>query len=131
MTPAIDRLRALGIPHTLHEYTHDPATTSYGLEAAEQLGADPERVYKTLVVRLDKRQLAVGIVPVSGQLNLKRMAQVCAAAEHANDVRVDLSIREVFGVLSNDPDRTRAFLAKHGDRMKPFARKEAARHLSA
>ncbi len=31
----------------------------------------------------------------------------------------------------HDPDRTRAFLATHGDRMKPFARKEAARHLSA
>ena len=29
----------------------------------------------------------------------------------------------------HDPDRTRAFLAAHGARMKPFARKEAARHL--
>ncbi|SFL92673.1 3-methyladenine DNA glycosylase AlkD [Shimia aestuarii] len=29
----------------------------------------------------------------------------------------------------HDPDRTRAFLEKHGDRMKPFARKEAAKHL--
>ena len=31
----------------------------------------------------------------------------------------------------HDPDRTSAFLAAHGDQMKPFARKEAARHLSA
>ena len=30
----------------------------------------------------------------------------------------------------HDPDRTRAFLAAHGDKMKPFARKEAARHLA-
>lgn len=30
----------------------------------------------------------------------------------------------------HDPDRTRAFLATYADRMKPFARKEAARHLS-
>ena len=29
----------------------------------------------------------------------------------------------------HDPDRTRAFLAQHGEAMKPFARKEAARHL--
>ncbi len=29
-----------------------------------------------------------------------------------------------------DPDRTRAFLANHGDAMKPFARKEAARLLT-
>lgn len=28
-----------------------------------------------------------------------------------------------------DPQRTRAFLLEHGDRMKPFARREAARHL--
>ncbi|MGH1465235.1 MAG: DNA alkylation repair protein [Cognatishimia sp.] len=31
----------------------------------------------------------------------------------------------------HDPDRTRAFLAKHGSAMKPFAQKEAARHLPA
>lgn len=30
----------------------------------------------------------------------------------------------------HDPDRTRMFLARHGDAMKPFARKEAARHLT-
>ncbi|SHH84222.1 DNA alkylation repair protein [Cognatishimia maritima] len=29
----------------------------------------------------------------------------------------------------HDADRTRAFLAQYGDKMKPFARKEAARHL--
>ena len=30
----------------------------------------------------------------------------------------------------HDAARTRAFLAEHGERMKPFARKEAGRHLS-
>lgn len=29
----------------------------------------------------------------------------------------------------HDPDRARAFLATHGDRLKPFARKEAGKHL--
>lgn len=29
----------------------------------------------------------------------------------------------------HDPDRTRKFLAEHGEKMKPFARKEAAKHL--
>ena len=29
----------------------------------------------------------------------------------------------------HDPDRTRAFLAQHGEAMKPFSRKEATRHL--
>ena len=31
----------------------------------------------------------------------------------------------------HDPDRTLAFVAEHGDAMKPFARKEAMRHLSS
>jgi 3-methyladenine DNA glycosylase AlkD len=30
----------------------------------------------------------------------------------------------------HDPDRTRAFLAAYGDRLKPFARKEAAKYLA-
>ncbi|MCB1334756.1 MAG: DNA alkylation repair protein [Roseivivax sp.] len=30
----------------------------------------------------------------------------------------------------HDPDRTRAFLARHGAAMKPFAAREAARHLA-
>ena len=83
MTPAVDLLRDRGVAHSLHEYAHDPAAGSYGLEAAEKLGVDPERVFKTLVVRLDTRQLAVGVVPVSGQMNLKRMARACAARKAA------------------------------------------------
>jgi Cys-tRNA(Pro)/Cys-tRNA(Cys) deacylase len=83
MTPAVDLLRDRGVAHSLHEYAHDPAAESYGLEAAEKLGVDPERVFKTLVVRLDTRQLAVGVVPVSGQMNLKRMARACAARKAA------------------------------------------------
>lgn len=35
----------------------------------------------------------------------ERMAQVCAATGQANDIGIDLSIREIFGVLSNDPQR--------------------------
>jgi Cys-tRNA(Pro)/Cys-tRNA(Cys) deacylase len=83
MTPAVDLLRTRGIAHALHEYDHDPATPSYGLEAAEKLGVDPGRVFKTLLVRLDNLQLAVAVVPVSGQLNLKRMAKACAARKAA------------------------------------------------
>ena len=54
-------------------YSHDPAAASYGLEAAEVLGIDPARVFKTLMVDVDGR-LAVGVVPVSGNLDLKAMA---------------------------------------------------------
>ncbi len=73
-TPATVALTRAGIAFTLHEYHHDPRATSYGLEAAAALGLDPTRVFKTLLTSLDGR-LAVGIVPVSGQLDLKGLAR--------------------------------------------------------
>lgn len=72
-TPATAALAAAGVPFTLHPYSHDPAAESYGMEAAEVLGIDPSRVFKTLMVEIDGR-LAVGIVPVSGTLDLKAIA---------------------------------------------------------
>ena len=39
-----------------------------------------------------------------------RMAQICAAAEQANAIGIELSIRDIFGVLSNDPERTENLL---------------------
>jgi len=48
-TPATRAGRAAGIEHALHEHVHDPAADSYALEAAQALGLDPARVYKTLV----------------------------------------------------------------------------------
>ncbi len=72
-TPATAALAAAGVPFVLHPYAHDPSTTSYGLEAAEVLGIDPARVFKTLMVEVEGR-LAVAIVPVSGNLDLKSVA---------------------------------------------------------
>jgi Cys-tRNA(Pro)/Cys-tRNA(Cys) deacylase len=72
-TPATVALRAAGIPFTEHAYTHDPATTNFGLEAASALGLDPDRVFKTLLADVDGR-LVVGIVPVTGKLDLKHLA---------------------------------------------------------
>ncbi len=81
MTPAIVAARAAGVRVKIHEYRHDPGNTNYGLEAAEALGLDPPRVFKTLLVALngDARALAVAIVPVSAQLDLKAMAAACGA----------------------------------------------------
>ena len=62
-TPATVALRAAGIPFTEHSYRHDPGSAAYGAEAAEALGVDPDRVFKTLLVDVDGR-LVVGIVPV-------------------------------------------------------------------
>lgn len=72
-TPATAALAAAGVPFVLHPYDHDPAAASYGAEAAAALRVDPARVFKTLMVEVDGR-LAVGIVPVSGTLDLKAFA---------------------------------------------------------
>ena len=72
-TPATVALTRAGIAFTTHRYEHDPAAPSYGEEAATLLGADPARVFKTLFASVDGK-LVVGIVPVSGQLDLKGLA---------------------------------------------------------
>lgn len=72
-TPATAALAAAGVPFLAHSYSHDPGAAGYGLEAAEALGIDPARVFKTLMVDVDGRA-AVGVVPVSGNLDLKAMA---------------------------------------------------------
>lgn len=66
-------LRAAGIPFTERAYAHDPAVTDFGREAAEALGVEPDRVFKTLLADVDGR-LVVGIVPVTGKLDLKALA---------------------------------------------------------
>ncbi|MEU7531539.1 Cys-tRNA(Pro) deacylase [Saccharothrix sp. NPDC042600] len=72
-TPATALLDKQKVAHKLHAYDHDPRHESYGLEAAEALGVEPERVFKTLVAEVDGK-LAVGVVPVTGQLDLKALA---------------------------------------------------------
>jgi Cys-tRNA(Pro)/Cys-tRNA(Cys) deacylase len=66
-------LRREGVPHTLRPYEHDPAAASYGLEAAQALGVDPVRVFKTLVAEVDG-DLVVAVVPVTTSLDLKALA---------------------------------------------------------
>ncbi|MFT5721239.1 MAG: Cys-tRNA(Pro)/Cys-tRNA(Cys) deacylase [Motiliproteus sp.] len=75
MTPAIDCLKRAKIAYQLHSYHPDPGARSYGNEAAEALGIAPEQVFKTLMVSLDgdPKKLAVGLVPVSGSLDLKAL----------------------------------------------------------
>jgi Cys-tRNA(Pro)/Cys-tRNA(Cys) deacylase len=77
-TPATVALAAAGVAFTQHAYEHDPAAPSFGLEAAEVLGLPPEQVFKTLLVDTGGG-LAVAVVPVVGQLDLKAMAAALGA----------------------------------------------------
>lgn len=55
----------------------------------------------------------------------ERMAQICAAADQSNDIEIDLSIRDIFGVLSNDPERTKNLIEAAGDIVGEDARPDA------
>jgi Cys-tRNA(Pro)/Cys-tRNA(Cys) deacylase len=79
VTPAVNAARKAGIPFTLHEYRHDPRAGSYGLEAAEALGLDVARVFKTLVAAAEGKGLWVAVVPVAGLLDLKALAEAAGA----------------------------------------------------
>ena len=73
MTPASKLLKSRKIEFSIHEYEHDPAAKSFGLEAAEKLGLAVEEVFKTLMVTDDKNYF-VAVLPVNHQLNLKKAA---------------------------------------------------------
>ena len=85
MTPAITALKRQKLTFDVLEYQHDPNAPSYGEEAADALGLDPSQVFKTLLVSLSghKSQLAVAVVPVTNQLNLKSIARALGAKKAA------------------------------------------------
>jgi Cys-tRNA(Pro)/Cys-tRNA(Cys) deacylase len=75
VTPAILLARKAAVPHDVLAYEHDPRAASYGLEAADLLGLDPATVFKTLVVDVDGVGLVCAVVPVTGMLDLKAVAE--------------------------------------------------------
>lgn len=83
MTPACVALEQAGITYSLHRYEHDPSAPSFGLEAAEALGVEPARVFKTLMAVLDTGELVVAVVAVTRRLNLKLLARAAGVKRAA------------------------------------------------
>jgi len=102
MTPAIITAKKNKVSHKIHEYSHDEASESYGLEAAEKMGVAAERVFKTLVVALDSKELVVGVIPVSSMLSMKLIAKAAGAkkAAMADKSDVERSTGYVLGGVS-------------------------------
>jgi Cys-tRNA(Pro)/Cys-tRNA(Cys) deacylase len=100
-TPAVAALVKAGVAHRTHTYEHDPAAASYGQEAAEALGLDPPRVFKTLVASVGSA-IVVAVVPVSGQLDLKALAASMGAkrAEMADSAVAERATGYVVGGIS-------------------------------
>lgn len=100
-TPAFAALTRAGVPFTPHAYEHDPRASSFGAEAAAALGVDASRVFKTLMVELDGA-LVVGVVPVSGSLDLKAVASALGGkrAQMANPHAAQRATGYVLGGIS-------------------------------
>ena len=107
-TRAIQLLRQSRIPHTVLEYAapvrggrERDERPSYGLEAARALGVAPERLFKTLVASVDGR-LALAVVPVAGELDLKRFAAALGgrAASLADPAEAERATGYVVGGIS-------------------------------
>ncbi len=100
-TPATALLAKLGIAYSVHEYPHDPRHGSYGLEASEALGIPPERVFKTLVADVGGT-LTIGVVPVTGQLDLKSLAAAAGGkrAAMAGAIAAERATGYVVGGIS-------------------------------
>lgn len=100
-TTALDRAR---VAYTLHPYVHDPANQHFGDEAVAALGLDARRVFKTLVVACTggRHALAVAVVPVAHQLDLKALARAVGAkrAQLADQAVAERTTGYVVGGIS-------------------------------
>jgi Cys-tRNA(Pro)/Cys-tRNA(Cys) deacylase len=89
-TPATALLAKQKITHSLHPYEVSPDAPNYGALVATAIGADPARVFKTLVTEVDGA-LTVAVVPVTGELDLKALA---AAAGGKRAAMADRAVAE-------------------------------------
>ena len=104
-TPATEALAAAGVAFTVTSYAHDPKERHFGDETIAVLGLDPARVFKTLLVDTHpggRPELAVGVVPVAGKLDLKAIAAALGVkkAEMADPRDAERSTGYVVGGIS-------------------------------
>ncbi|WP_144121813.1 Cys-tRNA(Pro) deacylase [Catellatospora sichuanensis] len=81
-TPATALLTKQKVKHTLHPYEISPDSPNYGALVADAIGADPARVFKTLVTEVDGA-LTVAVVPVTGEIDLKALATAAGGKKAA------------------------------------------------
>ncbi|MCI6887895.1 MAG: Cys-tRNA(Pro) deacylase [Lachnospiraceae bacterium] len=76
-------LDAAGIAYRTQEYEVDENDLS-GVHVAQQIGEDPDMVFKTLVLKGEKTGYLVCCIPVAEELDLKK------AAKAAGDKKVEM-----------------------------------------
>ena len=100
-TPALVTLQRAGVAFEVHEFVADPSDRHYGLAAAEAIGADAARVFKTLIALVDGRAHCA-IVPVDRQLAFKALAAAVGAkrAEMCEPLNAERMTGYVVGGIS-------------------------------
>ncbi len=114
MTPAIDTLDEHKVAYKIHRYQHHPDALSYGQEACEALKVEPTRVFKTIVLEIQnkqvtRKQFVVVLVPVSALVNLKAVATTlkCKRATMAEADEVNRTTGYQLGGVSPLGQKTR------------------------
>ena len=82
-TNAMRILDSAKIEYETYEYTVDENDLT-GVHVAEQIGLDPDTVFKTLVAKGDKNGFSVFCIPCNMELDLKKCARV------TGDKRIEL-----------------------------------------
>jgi Cys-tRNA(Pro)/Cys-tRNA(Cys) deacylase len=108
-TPATQALTKAGIDYILHEYSYETGH-HIGEHAAEAIGADPARVFKTLMIEVDGKPGCVAI-PVAASLKLKQIA----------------SILKGKGAQMMDPAKAERLTGFHVGGISPFGQKKRVR----
>lgn len=92
VTNAMRLLKAAGIEFEVRTYEVDEKDLS-GVSVAKKTGLNPEEVFKTLVLRGEKKGIMVCIVPVELEVDLKKLAQA------SGDKKVEMvPMKEILGL---------------------------------
>ena len=79
-TNAMRILENLSIPYTIHTYEWDEEHLD-AIHASESAGLDPEKVYKTIVMRNSDNQIFVFCLPAEFEISLKKARAVTGSKD--------------------------------------------------
>ncbi len=107
VTPAIRVLRAAGIPYAEHHYEYTAHSGATG--GAEQLGVEPHRVIKTLILETTERHPICVLMHGDREVSLKQLARLL----------------EVKAVAMVDPDKALNYTGYQVGGTSPFGLRTA------
>lgn len=94
VTNAMRMLNKAKINYDTVEYEHEGEIgRDFGMEIAQQTGIPMERSFKTLVMRGEKQGILVACIPVSSEVDLKKLAK------EAGEKKVEMiHVKELLGL---------------------------------